>query len=428
MLHIQSSSISNRLKFAADFVFSRVWGQKYLLEANSQIDKKFFIITNPEQSNLQFKIPNSGFCFEKGLNNQIKQGQFEAYPVLFPCGDEDLQADINFDLFAFVFYLLARYEEYLPYEADIHGRFKDEDAWVVKNKVNEIPIIDHLLFYIKPLIENKLSIQLINNQLNEIISLDIDQVNTFKQKGINRQFLSLSRNLIYLRFNDVIQQINILIGLKKDPFFVFDSEYWFKSKKSLIFFWLISDYGKYDKNINWKKKDYLKALNLVMEYAEIGLHPGYNSLEQKENLGVEKSRLHLLSRKEIKKARFHFLRYKLPDSYENLIKEGFESDFTCGFNRKVGFRAGTAYDFKFYNVLNETIHEFKVYPFAYMDVALKLGYGFDAEEAEKKIEDLKNNCKMSGGNFISLWHNESISASLEWKNWDKIFKKQLLNQ
>lgn len=427
MLLIQCSSISNRLKFAADFVFSRVWGQNYTLEANPQIDKKYFIITNPEQSNLQFKIPNSGFCFETGINSAVNQGHFEGFPVLFPCGDGDGQADISFDLFAFVFYLLARYEEYLPHVPDLHGRFKDEDAWVVKNNIHEIPIIDRILFIIKPLIENKLVIQLKNNELNEIISLDIDQINTFKQKGLFRQIFSLSKNLILLNLNIVNQQFKILFRLKKDPFYVFDAEFWLNSKKPLLFFWLISDYGKFDKNIHWKKSDYLKAVNEVISFSEIGLHPGYECLEHPKNLEMEKSRLQLLSRKEIKKARFHFLRYTLPHSYEKLMEQGFEADYSCGFNRKVGFRAGTAYDFKFYNVLEETIYEFRVFPFAYMDVALKHGYGFNAVQAEHKIIELKENCKLSGGNFISLWHNESISGIEEWKGWEDTFKKQLMS-
>src|SRR5437870_2847747 len=41
-------------------------------------------------------------------------------------------SDFGFDLFAAIFYLLVRYEEYLPYEKDRYGRFAHDNSIAFK--------------------------------------------------------------------------------------------------------------------------------------------------------------------------------------------------------------------------------------------------------------------------------------------------------
>src|SRR5262249_37872507 len=58
--------------------------------------------------------------------------------------------DIPFDIFAASFYLLGRYEEYLPVEEDQYGRFAHTNSLAFKENFLHLPLVD---LWIKELIK-----------------------------------------------------------------------------------------------------------------------------------------------------------------------------------------------------------------------------------------------------------------------------------
>jgi hypothetical protein len=92
-----------------------------------------------------------------------------------------------------------------------------------------------------------------------------------------------------------------------------------------------------------------------------------------------------------------------------------------GFASHVGFRAGTARPFLFFDLPKNTISDLTIHSFCYMDGTfldyLKIGI----PESKKIIENLYHEVKTYGGEFIPIWHNESISNYGRWKGWKELY-------
>ncbi len=70
-------------------------------------------------------IPPAALLFEEGITLQsITCFKTADYKAFFPTANGDL----SFDVFAASFYLLSRYEEYLPHKKDMYGRFAHENS------------------------------------------------------------------------------------------------------------------------------------------------------------------------------------------------------------------------------------------------------------------------------------------------------------
>ena len=96
-----------------------------------------------------------------------------------------------------------------------------------------------------------------------------------------------------------------------------------------------------------------------------------------------------------------------------------------GFAETAGFRAGTCNPFYFFNLKNNRKEKLKIVPFAVMDVGLKVYQGLNAYESEEKIKKIIQNVKKVKGLFVSLWHNESLGSSKQWKDWQTVYKTMI---
>ncbi len=92
-------------------------------------DEKITYTKQPLQN--EFFVRSNELLFEQGISDiQIHISEWEGTPCFFPTGDRSI---IPFDIFAASFYLLSRYEEYLPHVKDIHGRFSPKDSIAYQN-------------------------------------------------------------------------------------------------------------------------------------------------------------------------------------------------------------------------------------------------------------------------------------------------------
>ena len=88
----------------------------------------------------EFFIKSNDLLFEQGVNDlDINIQKWEGVPCFFSTGS---QAAIPYDIFAASFYLISRYEEYLPHVKDIHGRYTASESLAYKNGFLEKPVID----------------------------------------------------------------------------------------------------------------------------------------------------------------------------------------------------------------------------------------------------------------------------------------------
>jgi hypothetical protein len=108
-----------------------------------------------------------------------------------------------------------------------------------------------------------------------------------------------------------------------------------------------------------------------------------------------------------------------------LLENSIEGDYSMGYPNYVGFRAGICSSFNFYDLALDFETKLRIFPFAYMDVALKNGLQMSSDEALLKIKSLVDEVEKVKGVFVSVWHNESLSDQMEWKGWREVYEKAM---
>ncbi|MDR1725133.1 MAG: polysaccharide deacetylase family protein [Bacteroidales bacterium] len=333
------------------------------------------------------------------------------------------------DIFAASFFFASRYEEYLPFEADIHGRFSALDSLAFKKNVLHLPIVNIWVEILLKEIKNKYpNIHFRKREFKFINTIDIDSVYAFKNKGILRNTGGFLRDCFKGRGKQMIQRIETLAHLSKDPFDTFDflTENINKYNIDSIFFFQVGDYGVFDKNINIKKKSFQTIIRNVAAYYSIGLHPSYKSNSNVEIIKREKECLEDISAvnsKYITSSRFHFLHFTLPTGYRALLDAGITDDYSMGFSEVNGFRAGLCTPFHFYDLLLERETSLMVHPFAIMDVTLLKNS--KEKPVINEIRHFIDITKSVNGEFISIFHNQNLVEEGKWKGWREIYRQML---
>jgi len=372
----------------------------------------------------EFFIRSHDLLFEQGINDiDIHISHWEEIPCFFPAGEI---SSIPFDIFAAGFYLISRYEEYLPHVQDTHERFPPEESLAFKNGFLEKPVIDIWAFKFLELLKGKFSnYEFTIREFNLISTIDVDTAFAYKHKGIVRTVGGFSNDIIHFRFVNFWHRLLTLLNFKKDPFDTYDELIKIKNEQNIktLFFFLIGDYTTFDKNISSSNNKFKSVIKSVADYAKIGLHPSYFTLKNVEKLKKEKLRLENIINTPITFSRQHYLRLSIPETYQNLIDLDMKEDYTMGYAKIAGFRAGSCTPFYFYDLDFEIQTPLKIFPFAFMDVTLKDFMKLSNEESIIKILELKEEVKKVNGTFITLFHNETLSENERWKGWSTIYKK-----
>ena len=233
----------------------------------------------------------------------------------------------------------------------------------------------------------------------------------------------------------------VVICYKNDPEHTF--EYLEKLHKdhnlNPIFFWLLGDYATYDKNIDWDNKNLQRLIRKIAAQYQVGIHPSYQSNSDFEILKKEIQRLETIVKdtappqysgfKTTKISRQHYLKLTFPETYRNLLAAGITEDYTMGYADDIGFRAGIATPYFWYDLEREQATNLKIHPFAFMEVTIKEYLNLSPEEALEQVRPLIEATKEVGGTLITLWHNSTLTDSnapyetgSNWAGWRKVYE------
>jgi hypothetical protein len=424
---IYSEHITPRLQYVIRFIFDEFLG----IKTNITSDKELFINEDqpkisyaPERIKDEFNIPPVGLLYENNIRNidpELKK--WHQLPVIFPV---DNQANLPFDLFAAVFFLLTRYEEYLPFKLDRYKRFPATESICYQNGFLEISIVDRwVLAFFELLKEKYPELQLQERTYAFIPTVDVDIPYAYLNKGTLRCIGGAFKSLIYLDFNKLKERFNVLRGKQEDPFYTFDKIRELHPDGGLITFFLTSGYGRYDKGINPRKDSFKEMITKIAAFSQIGLHPSYHSNRNITILKKELQTLNLIAEKGIKRSRQHYLKLDFPSTYNRLSESGITEDYSMGYASHPGFRAGTCTPFCFYDLLNDCETFLKIYPFQIMDRTLKDYLHLAPDEAIEKISRIVQEVRDVNGTLITIWHNDSFSDSGEWEGWLEVYTKLL---
>jgi len=427
MFLIYTPKITARLTYTFKHFFTRI----LLLEVQFTTKVDVFVAHNglkityaKQPLGTEFFIQSHPLLFEQGINDiEINVSNWQETKCFFKLSDKSA---IPFDVFAASFYLLSRYEEYLPFVKDQFQRFAAQESLAYKNEFLDKPVIDIWAFKVRELLKEKFTdYKFKERKFTYISTIDIDCAYTFKYKGVIRTLGGFTKDLLTFKFKFFWYRLLVLFNFRKDPFDSFDWLLLMQKKHQIktIFFFLMSEYTTYDKNISVNNSKFQSLIKSVADYAAVGLHPSYFTMRNSEKLKREKKRLENIINTPITKSRQHYLRLDFPETYQNLVDLEIQEDYTMGYAQHFGFRASTCTPFYFYDIEYEIQTPLKLFSFAVMDVTLKDYLQYANKKSFAIIMQLAEEVKKVNGTFISLNHNETFNKFGRFKAWKMMYEK-----
>jgi len=418
MLLIYVDEVTERLTYTLDFIFS----ERGIA----------FQVSNDPIYFLEFpgaKINYSNRFFDAGTKLAPATVLFDE--AIFPyaidtaefAGEACLTFDQVVDPLAAIFYILSRMEEYTAVQRDMHDRFPASESILYRNGWLQQAMCDRWAMAFIRFVDQRehTALNPFPVDVRIIPSFDIDNTFAFQWKEGWKRWAGTLRDWLRKDTERQEKRKQVYAQKSKDPYDTYDyireiSQRGFEVR----LFWLLGDYAKYDKNISAFDSRHQALIRKMSEITRVGLHPSYKSNSSTYYLSREKERIDSILEEPVTASRQHFLKLSIPVTYQNLMHLGFTDDYTMGYADEVGFRAGTARVFRFFDLAKNQQTDFRIHPFVYMDGTLHEYKGFTVPESKAVILDLYREVAQMGGDFICIWHNETIGGFSKWKGWRQV--------
>ena len=423
MILVYTPKITRRIEYIFKHIFINIIG----LEVNftSKVDV-FVSFEGPKLSYApkklynEFYIKSNSILLEQGFSDvDIDVKNWEDSKCFF----YNENGTIPFDIFAASFYLISRYEEYLPHLKDVYGRFSFQESIAHKNNFIEDPVIDIWAYKLKDSLCSFFPNIIFNDRKFKLKTIiDVPSVYYYKNKGFLRTIGGVFTDLIRFNPKNIYSRFLVIFRLQKDPYDTFN---WIINKQKQVtdkfmFFFLVGKFSTYDKNISLVKQPFINIIKFVSDYSKIGLKLSFFALSNLDILKNEKADIESITNRDLTISRNSFSKVNLPINYRNLIKLNIREDYTMGYVNKIGFRASTCTPFLFYDIDNDIQTPLLINPYNLMDYSLlKINSFLDKKE---KVLALINKVKSVNGTFTSVFHNYSFSNEIRWNRFKEIFE------
>lgn len=432
MILIYCPEENPRVTWTFDLVFTQLLGLEYRLTTFA--DEA--IQSDGPQLNYSFKaipgmpfIEASGILFEPDIRDQspklIPGPKWAGLPTIFSYVKKNIP--LPFDIFSAIFYFVSRYEEYLPFEPDVHNRFRSTESLAFHLNIIDKPIVNQWIIQFKDILRSWYGESIVFNEpeYQFIPTIDIDNAWAYSHKGLWRTIGGLwkdRRNMEARNF-----RFQVLRHNQADPYNTYKLLNRFHEEVNVhpIWFFLVSSYGRYDKNTSWHNIHFQDLIREIAMDNAVGLHPSYASNVSPALISHEAEHLADIVGHPVIRSRQHYLRIQLPDTYRSLANMGIREDYSMGFADCPGFRAGIASPFRFFDLEENKITGLMIFPFQVMDTCLQQYMKLNPEQSIQTISGMVDQVKAVNGTFISLWHNESMSEWKEWSGWSHVYRQLL---
>lgn len=423
MLLVYSHKITPRLKYTFKHICKRILGLeiKFTSKVEDFIahDSLKMSYTRQPLSNELF-VRSNELIFEQGLSDlDINVQNWENTKGFFAAGE---RSDLPYDIFAASFYLLSRYEEYLPHVKDDYGRFMAKESLAYKNRFLNQPVIDIWAYKLQAVLKERFpDFKFSDRKYRLQPIIDVPMAYYFRKKGLLRTIGGTFTDIGRFRFRQLYQRYLVLMGFKRDPY---DTFKWIITKQKQCDFkftvlFLIGDYSTYDKSISTNKKEFVSLIKSVADYCYVGIKASYFALEDISILKKEKLKMEAIINSDLHAVRHSFSKLNLPQSYRNLIELEINQDFTMGYIDTLGFRAGTCTPFQFYDLDYEVQTPLQINPYHCLDFGL-LKYASQLDKQEH-LQKLIDEVKAVNGTFTPVFHNYTFSNQERWKGFRSLF-------
>lgn len=426
MICIYTDKYTNRLKYVADHIFKRILGQS--VNIVNKVEDLPTLSACPlivYSETLKVKgalhiVPN-GLLFKKGVREyDITMNTWDGVKTFFATKG----GDIPFDIFSASFYLLSRYEEYLPIKEnfDSKGCFISEKSLAYKEGFLETPLVD--VWALK--LEEKLN-SLFPNYTSSIDRrfrfLPIISVNTpyrYRTYSVLGNLLRLGKKVLERDWSELKKQLRVLLRIDQDPYCNVEKIVELHNRNSLrpLFAFRISNKKWYKRPVYFAYSTYKKVLCRNYQIALCISGVASNSVSQ---LKLEQKILSRIFRTRIVIGTSSLSEYVVPKFYRNLSNSKIKEDFSMSYPDRIGFRASTCTPFRVYDLNREEYYRIDVHSVPFTVWSVKR-MGLNKEEIVKAATSMAKTVKSLKGEFIIASHNDNFVDSSMLKGWASTYE------
>ena len=354
-------------------------------------------------------IQSSELLMQEGFESiDINVKDWEDTKCFFAVGKN---SSLPFDIFSASFYLLSRYEEYLPQVKDEKGRFLASESIAFKAGFLQDPVVDIWAYKFKDLLLQTFpDIKYSARKPRVHTIINASQPLLYKNKGLLRTLIGFFNDLISFNLKSIFDRSSVLFGFRKDPFNTFN---WIinsvkKSKSSLTVFFLLGASKIFEESLNSQKESFKLLIKNVSDYQEIGLIFSDEALNSLAVLNEEKEKIEAITNRTLRRSMNNEYLVSLPHNYRNLIELEIATDFTMVYENVIGFRASTCSPFLFYDLDYEIVTPLKIHPISLTTKGLnKTPTSKKTETIQKMMESVKK----VNGTFSMIFDNYNFMNS-----------------
>ena len=424
---IYTHKITPRVKYVFNLIFKDCLGLNFSL--TNQLDE----FTEYEGAKLSYTHQNTisdfhvsahTLLFESGIKEQTIQ--IHNHSVYLKYFFSTVHSAVPFDLFAASFYLVSRYEEYLPFLPDAFNRFDAENSLAYQYDFLRIPLVNLWICEFEKILTQKFPhLKITHKKYTYVSTIDIDNAYKYQEKGVMRSIGGYLKSIVKFDKDDLKQRTSVLLRWEKDPFdsYAYQLEIQKKYQLQVIYFFLLGDYGVNDKNHPSNNYGFQKLIKHLADYAIPGIHPSFGSNDNLNQVRVEINRLAKITHRDIYNSRQHFSMLKFPDTYATLLELGITHDYSMGYSNFNGFRASFCLPFYWYDLDDELETGLKIHPFCLSETSLRykdLAAPNTISEFAKPIID---EVKKYNGELVTIFHNDTMGTATNWSEWKCVYEE-----
>ena len=406
MIAIYCKKNTSRIRYTFEWILEFVLSQKIYFESNLD-------------AFLNFKGPKIAYC-ETPISNSLSLGDSDllyqddiqnqnitniAFEDLIGIIKSNHHSVLPFDIIASTFYLISRYEEYLPSILDQHQRFLYTQSVAYQQDFLDKTMVNRYIEWLRNAMNLQFNIQIPKPKANFLFTMDVDHA--FYNKNVPlAQFVK--RNMLDL-FNHSNKD-------KYDTYDFFIQECKKRNFNALLFILCPENPHPLDHKNNRNAPVFQKLISYLNTQTKIGIHPSYDTMGNNK-LAKETTWLQNILQQKIIKNRFHFLRFQISDLLKRIQNTSIQEDYSFGYAQIGGWRSSTSFPFPFYDLSKNKTSNVWIYSPCWMDATYqyhdKNANDFGLSIAKKQIETIQK----YGGVFIPIFHNDLLSD----ENWQKTY-------
>ncbi len=425
-----ANQITPRLQHTANWLGVYLFGKPLRITTDAKAVAEQDVVFNYSPQSVPvatFQFQPHPLLFENTIVPQIIQlKEVNQTPCFF-----ETAGNFPFDVLAASFYLLQRYEEYLPHQKDAYGRYAHTNSLAFQADFLHLPVVDLWMLQLKQALHSMFpQLRFTNRQFQFIPAYDVDIAFSYRGKGLLRNLWGVYRSLATGRMGDFLQRMDFALAGKKDPFDVFDELDELHQQHHLqpIYFLLLAQKQKgIDKNISPGKKVYRNLIEKLSKQYKTGIHFSGAAAESFTTKQTEKKILEEITGEATIRNRMHYLLAFLPETYQQLLQPplNITADYTMGYSTVNGFRASICTPYYWYDLSKEAGTNLQIFPFCYMDATSIFEEETTPAGALQEMKGLLQTVQQVNGVFISIFHNHFMGLDAEGRKWMQMYKQFL---